>query len=327
MKAVEVDQLTKIYSDFKALDAISFDVDEGEIFGLLGPNGAGKTTTIRVALTLIRPTSGVVRVFGIDCVKSPASVRQISGYVPQDVSLDIDLTGYENLLMYAKLYYIPRDERTKRIRDALESMELSERQNDLARTYSGGMMRRLEIAQALVNRPKVLFLDEPTIGLDPSAKNAVWKYTKHLREEFGTTILLTTHDMHEADSLCDQIAIMNKGKIVAEGSPAELKGTVGGDIVSLVAHDGDCSRILQAQGKLLSLKPDLGAYELVVPEGEKAIPLILDLLRENKIHVESVSLQKPTLDDVFLKYAGARIDESGTGRESRHLRRMVRKRR
>jgi ABC-2 type transport system ATP-binding protein len=133
--------------------------------------------------------------------------------------------------------------------------------------------------------------------------------------------------MHEADSLCDQIAIMNKGKIVAEGSPAELKGTVGGDIVSLVAHDGDCSRILQAQGKLLSLKPDLGAYELVVPEGEKAIPLILDLLRENKIHVESVSLQKPTLDDVFLKYAGARIDESGTGRESRHLRRMVRKRR
>jgi ABC-2 type transport system ATP-binding protein len=326
MKAVEVERLTKIYSDFKAVDAISFDVDEGEIFGLLGPNGAGKTTTIRVALTLIRPTSGGVRVFGIDCVESPASVRQISGYVPQDVSLDIDLTGYENLLMYAKLYYIPRDERTKRIRDALESMELTDRQNDLAKTYSGGMMRRLEIAQALVNRPKVLFLDEPTIGLDPSAKIAVWKYTRRLREEFGTTILLTTHDMHEADSLCDEIAIMDKGKIVAEGSPGQLKGRLGGDVISLVAHNADCSQVLEKHGKLLSSKPELGVYEVVVTEGEKAIPVILNSLRKNRIHVESVSLKKPTLDDVFLKYAGARIDESSTGRESRHLRRAVRKR-
>jgi len=326
MRAVEVDKLTKIYSDFKAVDAISFDVEEREIFGLLGPNGAGKTTTLRVALTLIKPTSGAIRVFGIDCVKAPASVRQISGYVPQDVSVDLDLTGYENLLMYAKLYYIPREERTRRIRDALESMELTDRQNDLARTYSGGMMRRLEIAQALVNRPRVLFLDEPTIGLDPSAKNAVWKYTRHLREEFGTTILLTTHDMREADSLCDVIAIMDKGKIVAEGSPEQLKAKVGGDIISLVAHNGDCSPILQDQGKLLSCNPDLGAYEVVVTEGEKAIPVILDSLRKNRIHVDSVSLKKPTLDDVFLKYAGARIEESGTGRESRHLRRAVRKR-
>jgi len=326
MRAVEVDELTKIYSDFKAVDAISFDVDEGEIFGLLGPNGAGKTTTIRVALTLIRPTSGTVRVFGIDCARSPASVRQISGYVPQDVSLDVDLTGYENLLMYSKLYYIPRAERTERIRDALEYMELTDRQNDLAKTYSGGMMRRLEIAQALVNRPKVLFLDEPTIGLDPSAKIAVWKYTRRLREEFGTTILLTTHDMHEADSLCDEIAIMNKGKIVVEGSPEKLKAKVGGDIISLVARNGDCAPILQEQGRLLSFKPDLGGYEVVVTQGEKAIPVILDALRKSRIHVESVSLKKPTLDDVFLKYAGARIEESGTGRESRHLRRTVRKR-
>jgi ABC-2 type transport system ATP-binding protein len=326
MKAVEVDELTKIYSNLKAVDAISFDVDEGEIFGLLGPNGAGKTTTIRVALTLIKPTSGTVRIFGMDCVKSPTSVRLVSGYVPQDVSVDLDLTGYENLLMYAKLYYISRDDRIKRIRDALESMELTERQNDLARTYSGGMMRRLEIAQALVNRPKVLFLDEPTIGLDPSAKNAVWDLTKHLRAEFGTTILLTTHDMHEADILCDQIAIMNKGKIVGEGSPAKLKATLGGDVISLVAHDGNCEPVLQAQGKLLCSKPERGAYELVVADGEKAIPVILDSLHENRIHVESVSLKKPTLDDVFLKYVGARIEEAGTGRESRHLRRAVRKR-
>jgi ABC-2 type transport system ATP-binding protein len=240
--------------------------------------------------------------------------------------LDIDLTGYENLLMYAKLYYIPRDERTKRIRDALESMELTDRQNDLAKTYSGGMMRRLEIAQALVNRPKVLFLDEPTIGLDPSAKIAVWKYTRRLREEFGTTILLTTHDMHEADSLCDEIAIMDKGKIVAEGSPGQLKGRLGGDVISLVAHNADCSQVLEKHGKLLSSKPELGVYEVVVTEGEKAIPVILNSLRKNRIHVESVSLKKPTLDDVFLKYAGARIDESSTGRESRHLRRAVRKR-
>jgi len=326
MKAVEAVNLTKMYSDFKAVDAISFDVDEGQIFGLLGPNGAGKTTTIRVTLTLIKPTSGSITVFGIDCVKSAAAVRQISGYVPQEVSIDTDLTGYENLLMYSKLYYTPKDQRESRIRDALEYMELADRQHDLAKTYSGGMMRRLEIAQALMNRPKMLFLDEPSIGLDPTAKTAVWEHIKRLRDEYGTTILLTTHDMHEADVLCDEIAIMNRGKIVSDGSPEDLKASVGGDVISLVAHNGDCSQVLQEHGKLLSSRPEEGAYELVVARGEKAIPSILESLESHKIHVESVSLKKSTLDDVFLKYAGARIQEGGTWKDARLLRRAVRKR-
>lgn len=326
MKAVEAIDLTKMYSDFNAVDAISFDVDEGQIFGLLGPNGAGKTTTIRIALTLIKPTSGTIKVFGIDCVKSAASVRQISGYVPQEVSIDVDLTGYENLLMYAKLYYIPKEERAKRISDGLQYMDLTDRQNDVAKTYSGGMMRRLEIAQALMNRPKMLFLDEPSIGLDPSAKTAVWKNIMHLRDEFGSTILVTTHDMHEADTLCDEIAIMNRGKIVADGSPKELKANVGGDVISLVTHDGDCTQILQEHGELLVSKPDLGIYELVVKEGEKAIPAVLESLEKHSMRVESVSLKKSTLDDVFLKYGGARIQDSGTGLEARRMRRAVRKR-
>jgi ABC-2 type transport system ATP-binding protein len=325
MKAIEAADLSKTYSGLKAVDGISFDVDEGEIFGLLGPNGAGKTTVIRMMLTLIKPTSGTVKVFGFDSAVSPESVRQISGYVPQEVSVDGELTGYENLLMYAKLFYIPKEERDQRILDALDYMELTDRKDDLVSTYSGGMMRRLEIAQTLVNRPKVLFLDEPSIGLDPSAKVTVWKYVVNLREEFGTTIVITTHDMHEADTLCDRISIMNKGRIVVSGTPQELKSHIGGDVISLVAHSEDCSHILEKQGKLLSAEPDIGRYEVIVQDGESAIPVILDQLHENDVRVESVSLKKPTLDDVFLKYAGVRIEEGGTWREARRVRRTFRR--
>jgi len=325
MKAIEVQNLSKTYSDLKAVDEISFSVDEGEIFGLLGPNGAGKTTMIRMMLTLIKPTSGSIKVFGIDSAKFPESVRQISGYIPQEVSVDGDLTGYENLLMYARLYHISKEERNRRIREALKYMELAGRENNLTRIYSGGMMRRLEIAQALVNKPKVLFLDEPSIGLDPSAKSTVWKYIMDLREEFGTTIIMTTHDMQEADTLCDEIAIMNRGKIVVSGSPEELKAKVGGDIISLETRSGDCSTLLQGQGKILSAKQDLGLYELVVAEGEKALPMIFNRLRERGIQVESVSLKKSTLDDVFLAYAGVRMEEGGTWQEARRLRRTYKR--
>ena len=181
------------------------------------------------------------------------------------------------------------------------------------------------MAQALVNKPKVFFLDEPSIGLDPSAKTTVWKHIVNLREEFGTTIIVTTHDMHEADTLCDEIAIMNRGKIVVSDSPEELKAKVGGDVVSLRVRSGDCSTLLERQGRILSIKPDLGVYELVVADGERAIPKILDSLRDNGMQVESVSLKKPTLDDVFLKYAGVRIDEGGTWLETRRLRRTYRR--
>src|SRR5579872_730571 len=232
MYAIEVDKLTKVFGkSFVAVNGISFKVEEGEIFGLLGPNGAGKTTTIRMIITLTPSTSGSISLLGIDAVRKPAVIRQQIGYVPQSVSVDGDLTAYENLLIFSKLFHVERSIRKARIQEALEYMDLSDRSNDLVKHFSGGMMRRLEIAQSLVNRPKVLFLDEPSIGLDPNSKKQGWNYIKNLNHEFGVTIFITTHDMLEADELCDRIAIMNRGEIAIMGSPAELKSSVGGDMI------------------------------------------------------------------------------------------------
>ncbi|MEO9364413.1 MAG: ATP-binding cassette domain-containing protein, partial [Nitrososphaera sp.] len=228
--AIEIHNLVKTYRDgnVRAVDDISFSVVPGEIFGLLGPNGAGKTSTIKMIVTLAKATSGRLEVFGVDASRSPQTVRGMLGYVPQSISVDADLTAYENLLIFSKLSYVSKQERDERIREALQYMGLVGRANDLVKHFSGGMMRRLEIAQALVNRPRVLLLDEPSIGLDPASKRQVWKSIKQLRQDYGTTILITTHDMAEADALCDRVAIMSAGKIAVMGNPAELKRTVGG---------------------------------------------------------------------------------------------------
>ncbi len=202
-------------------------MEPGEIFGLLGPNGAGKTTTIKMLTTLLPPTAGTARVAGYDVVRDAASVRRVIGYVPQLISADGSLTGYENLLIFAKLYDLPRRDRETRVRDALAYMGLTEAADKLVREYSGGMIRRLEIAQAMLHRPPVLFLDEPTVGLDPGARNAVWEFVERLQRDYGTTIVLTTHLMEEADSLCDRVAIMHRGKVVAAGPPATLKAALG----------------------------------------------------------------------------------------------------
>jgi ABC-2 type transport system ATP-binding protein len=323
---IEVANLTKRFGHFTAVDSISFRVEKGEIFGLLGPNGAGKTTTIRCLLTLTRPTSGEVNISGIDALKNPQQVRQICGYVPQEVSVDGDLTGYENLLLYARLYQVPKASRTKRIRDALEFMGLTERASHLVKTYSGGMMRRLEIAQVLVNQPQVLFLDEPSIGLDPAAKRMIWDYIIRLRDDFNATILLTTHDMLEADELCDRIAIMNLGKIAVIGSPRELKAQLGGDVISISTTASNCFGVLQRMGyQLLSSSRD-GVCELIVKNGEEEIPRILEGLRQHGVATKSVSLKRPTLDDVFLKYAGVRIEEGEVSWKSARLtRRTIRR--
>ena len=227
MAAIETHGLRRCFGDFAAVEDLDLVVEEGTIFGLLGPNGAGKTTTIRMLTTLLAPTSGTARVAGFDVVRQATDVRRSIGYVPQMLSTDGTLTGFENLMLSAKLYHLPSSERRPRIAQALETVGLNESGDKLVRQYSGGMIRRLEVAAAMLHRPKVLFLDEPTVGLDPVASDAVWDHIRALNTNDGTTILLTTHYMEEADQLCDRIAVMDHGRVAGLGSPTELKAAVG----------------------------------------------------------------------------------------------------
>ncbi len=227
MTILETGALTRRFGPLTAVDSLTMSVGRGEVFGLLGPNGAGKTTVIKMLTTLLPPTSGSARVNGFDVLRQSGGVRRSIGYVPQLLSVDGSLTGYENLLVFAKLYDIPRGEREERVRGALSLVGLSEDASKLVRQYSGGMIRRLEIAQSTLHRPALLFLDEPTTGLDPIARKAVWEHIARLRAEFGTTIFLTTHYMEEAESLCSRVAIIHRGRIVADDSPAGLKASIG----------------------------------------------------------------------------------------------------
>jgi ABC-2 type transport system ATP-binding protein len=228
MAIVETEGLTLRYGTHTAVDGLTIAVADGEVFGLLGPNGAGKTTTIKMLTTLLPPTAGTARIAGFDIVRRPAEVRRVIGYVPQMLSADGTLTGYENLLIFAKLYDLPRRERAARVRAALNFMGLADSADRLVREYSGGMIRRLEIAQSILHRPQVLFLDEPTGGLDPIGRNAVWEALTELRQDHGTTISFSTHLMEEADSWCSRVGIMHRGKVAALGTPADLKASVGG---------------------------------------------------------------------------------------------------
>ena len=223
---VEVNHLTKRFGDFVAVDDVTFEVARGEVFGLLGPNGAGKTTVIRMVTTLIPPTSGTVRVAGLDVRRESARVRAVLGYVPQSLSADGMLTGYENLLIIAKLLALPRTERTRRVQDVLVQLHLEPVAGRLVRDYSGGMIRRLELGQAILHRPRLLILDEPTVGLDPTARHSVWEAVQTLRRTTGMTVLTTTHYMEEAEEYCERVAIMDHGRIAAIGTPAELKASI-----------------------------------------------------------------------------------------------------
>ena len=322
---IAIDNLVKEFPRVKAVDDISFTINRGEIFGFLGPNGAGKTTTIKMLLTLIQPTSGIINIFGVNAITQPDMVRQIAGYVPQDVSVDGDLTGYENILMYAKLYNLPKSLREQRIKETLEYLEIQDRASEMVNTYSGGMMRRLEIAQALINQPQVLFLDEPSIGLDPGARRLMWDLIKQLRSEFKATILINTHDMVEADTLCDRIGIMDRGKLVTIGEPSVLKSTVGGDILSITSQSAQCLNKLEELGYQPLSDPSDHTLDLLVTNGERLIPHLLESLNSSGIEVEMVSLKKPTLDEVFLKYTGTRMGERDTWTAARRSRRNLRK--
>ena len=230
---IEVRDLVRRFGEQVAVDHINFAVDEGEVFGLLGPNGAGKSTTVKILTTLLPPTSGSASVAGYDVVRQASRVRRVIGYVPQALSADGSLTGYENLLLFARLYDLPAAYRSQRVRDVLDLVGLSDAADRLVRTYSGGMIRRLEVGQAMLHQPRALFLDEPTVGLDPVARRAVWDHLTELREQSGMTIFLTTHYMEEADSLCQRVAIMHHGKIAAIGTPSELKAAIGGSEATL----------------------------------------------------------------------------------------------
>ena len=223
---LSLDHLTRRFGDYTAADAVTLDVAAGEVFGLLGPNGAGKSTTIKMLTTLLQPTSGTATIAGYDLMRQQSAVRRVIGYVPQALSADGTLTGYENLLIFAKLYDLPRREYASRTREALAFMGLADSADKLVRTYSGGMIRRLEVAQAMLHEPRVLFLDEPTVGLDPVARKAVWQHLSDIRAKTGMTIFLTTHYMEEADSLCQRVAIMHRGKVATIGTPAELKASL-----------------------------------------------------------------------------------------------------
>lgn len=302
---VETSNLTKIFGGkFTAVDHISFEVEKGEIFGFLGPNGAGKTTTVQMLCTLTQITEGEAKVAGIDVKKQPDEVRKKIGLVPQDISVDDDLTAKENMDLHGKLYHMPRALIKKRIPELLKVVELTDWKDSLVKTFSGGMRRRLEIAEGLMHRPDILFLDEPTLGLDPSSRASIWEYVKDLNEK-GITIFMTTHYMDEADKLCDRIAIIDHGKIANIGTPNELKGMLGGDIVTVHTNDSE-TFLNHIKGlKFVSeVLPQESGIRLTVNDGETAIPKLFQEAGKIGVTIDNISLSRPTLDDVFIKVTG-----------------------
>lgn len=319
MAAIKVENITKRFDDVVAVDGISFSVPEGELFGLLGPNGAGKTTTIHMLSTLLLPTSGHGEVAHYDVSKQKDKVRRSIGVVFQEPALDIKLTGKENLEFHAMMYGLGREKRNDKIKDVLELVELTEKANVLVENYSGGMKRRLEIARGLIHRPKVLFLDEPTLGLDTQTRRNIWDYIKKLNKESEVTIILTTHYMEEADFLCERVAIMDRGKIVAMDSPSKLKDILGGDVVSL-----------EIEGNVETLRKRLSDLEwiktmtthnhhlsLTMEKGERRIPELINIAQKDGLNVLCVHLRKPSLEDVFLHFTGRTIREQELSQSAR----------
>lgn len=309
--AIETSAITRNFDDITAVNKISINVKPGELFGLLGPNGAGKTTLINMLSTMTEPTGGSALVWGHDVVKEADAVRQNIGVVFQDTTLDDRLTGRENLDLHGRLYGLDGKTRKDRIREVLSLVELTERSDAIVKTYSGGMMRRLEIARGLMHHPHVLFLDEPTLGLDPQTRLHIWDYIKILNKEEGVTIMLTTHYMEEADNLCDRIAIIDHGEIVALNSPVNLKSMLGGDVIKLeLKEPGDIEKlcgVYRKDGCANTVSNTHGEVFITVNNGEREIPHVLALASGAGISITAVSLRKPTLDDVFIHYTGRAI--------------------
>ena len=304
MSIIETKALTKTYGRIQAVRGIDLQIEKGEIFGLLGPNGAGKTTTIGMLCTIIRPTSGSASIAGYDIVRNPADVRRKVGIVFQDPTLDTVLTGHENLELHARLYGVSAAVRKKRIAEMLELVDLTDRRNDLTRTYSGGMRRRLELARGLLHRPAALFLDEPTLGLDPQTRERIWDYIKKMAQKEQTTVVLTTHYMEEAERVCDRVGIIDHGQIITLDTPDKLTESMGGDLVVIRAKEPPMQKI-NALPYVKEVKLNNDAIEITMKDAHLHLPELLSIIPA----VECVEIRVPTLSDVFIKLTGRDIRE------------------
>lgn len=323
-KAIVTKDLTKRFGDLVAVDQVSLEIEPGELFGMLGPNGAGKTTFAKMLSTLLKPSSGYAEVCGNDVTLKQDEVRRCIGVVFQDPAVDNKLTGRENLDFHARMYGMSREMREKRIAEVLELVDLTEKANIQLEAYSGGMQRRLEIARGLMHRPKVLFLDEPTLGLDVQTRRHIWQYIEELNRSEGVTVFLMTHYMEEADYLCNRIAIIDNGKIIALDTPQNLKHLVGADVIS-IQTDGDSRlvNLLRNVSWIEWVTEDGGLINVGLKNGETRIAEIVLAAHEAEITVKSISVHEPNLEDVFLKFTGKKIrEDEGTGKE--YLKRMVR---
>jgi len=321
--AIKTSQLTKIFDDIIAVDRLDLDVKRGEIFGFLGPNGAGKTTTVRILSTVLKPDEGTATVVGHDVVSEPEQVRRKIGVVTQKVTVDPELTGFENLDFQAKLYDVPKLEREKRIKELLETVQLWGRRDDLVFTYSGGMQRRLEIVRALVSDPEVLFLDEPTTGLDPQARRMIWDYLFELKKE-GVTIFLTTHTMEEAEVLCERTAIIDYGKLLVCDSPDELKEQIpiaSSVELELEKYDEEVEKLVKdlAFTETTVWSPETSILKVLVENVEESLPELLETLMKKGIKVFSVNAKNKTLEDVFIHYTGRSLREDTTRKKKRFV--------
>jgi ABC-2 type transport system ATP-binding protein len=307
MAMIEVRSLIKNYGAIQAVCGIDLAIEKGEIFGLLGPNGAGKTTTIGMLCTIVRPTSGDARIAGHDVIREPSAVRRRVGIVFQDPTLDTILTGRENLELHGRLYGVPSVTRRRRIRELLKLVELEHRADDLTRTYSGGMRRRLELARGLLHQPEVLFLDEPTLGLDPQTRARIWDYIRKMAKNEQTTIVLTTHYMDEAEQICDRVGIMDHGRIIALDTPDELKASLGGYrvVIKMPAPPLD---VIRALPYVSEATLNDGLVEIIMKEAHQRLPDLLSRLSG----VECVETRTPTLNDVFIKITGRDIRDDTT---------------
>ena len=314
MRAIVTDDLTREFNGLTAVDHVNLQIEKGELFGLLGPNGAGKTTFIHMLCTILPPTEGTAKVAGFDIHQNPDSVRAAIGIVFQDPSLDNRLTGRENLDFHGRIYGMGKIQREKRIDEVLKLVGLEERANTLVQTYSSGMKRRLEIARSFMHHPKIMFLDEPTLGLDPQTRRKIWEYIKMLNKQGEITILLTTHYMDEADYLCDRVGIIDHGKIIVLDGPEKLKDELEGDIVSLeVPQPKKYAEVFRKSKYVKEVKMVGDQLYLTVTGGEKAIPKLMGIVARHGGKVRSVGLRSPTLEDVFIRYTGRGIREEEGG--------------